>query len=108
MPWNVVGGTSASAPLWAALLALANEVSLEQGGRTLGFVNPLLYQLARDPHRYAADFHDITTGNNDNDGLNGGRYPATRKYDMATGLGSYNAYALVFDLVELARQRRQA
>ena len=108
MPWNVVGGTSASAPLWAALLALANEVSLEQGGRTLGFVNPLLYQLARDPQRYAADFHDITTGNNDNDGLNSGRYPATRKYDMATGLGSYNAYALVFDLVELARQRRQA
>lgn len=107
MPWNVVGGTSASAPLWAALATLANEMSLKQGGHTLGFINPLLYQLARDPQKYAICFHDITTGNNDNNGRNGGRYPATRGYDMATGLGSYNAYPLVLDLVKLARQRKK-
>ncbi len=104
-PWNVVGGTSASAPLWAALVALANEISLQHGGHTLGFINPLLYQIARDPQKYAACFHDIVKGNNDNNGLNGGRYPATRGYDMTTGLGSYNAYPLVLNLVELARQR---
>jgi subtilase family serine protease len=108
MPWNVVGGTSASAPLWAALTALANEVSLKQGGHSLGFINPLLYQLARDPQKYAICFHDITVGNNDYNGHNGGRYPATRGYDLATGLGSYNAYPLVLDLVELARQRKKA
>lgn len=104
-PWNVVGGTSASAPLWAGLVALANEMSLQHGGHTLGFINPLLYQIARDPQKYAACFHDIVKGNNDNNGLNGGRYPATRGYDMTTGLGSYNAYPLVLNLVELARQR---
>jgi kumamolisin len=106
MPWNIVGGTSTSAPLWAALIAIANELYLKQTGHSLGFINPLLYQLARDPQKYATCFHDITTGNNDNNGLNGGRYPATRGYDMATGLGSYNAYILVLDLVKLARQRR--
>ena len=105
-PWNVVGGTSASAPLWAALLALANEISLQHGGHTLGFINPLLYQIARDPQKYAACFHDIVKGNNDNNGLNGGRYPATRGYDLATGLGSYNAYPLVLNLIELARQKK--
>ena len=107
-PWNVVGGTSASAPLWAALTALANEMALKQGGRSLGFINPLLYRIARDPKQYATCFHDITTGNNDDDGRNGGRYPATRGYDLATGLGSYNAYPLVLHLVELARQRKKA
>jgi subtilase family serine protease len=106
MPWNIVGGTSASAPLWAALIAIANELSLKQDGRTLGFINPLLYQIARDPQKYAACFHDITAGNNDDNGFNHGRYPATPGYDMATGLGSYNAYRLVLDLVQLARRRK--
>jgi subtilase family serine protease len=106
LPWSIVGGTSTSAPLWAALAAIANEISLAQDGYTLGFINPLLYQIARDPQKYAACFHDITTGNNDNDGLNNGRYPATRGYDMATGLGSYNAYLLAFDLVAAARQHQ--
>jgi len=106
-PWNVVGGTSASAPLWAALIALANELSLQQGGHELGFINPLLYQIARDPQKYSACFHDVVKGNNDNNGLNGGRYPATRGYDLATGLGSYNAYPLVLNLVELARQKKR-
>ncbi len=106
MPWNVVGGTSTSAPLWAALTAIANELSLKQNGRSLGFINPLLYQLARDPQTYATCFHDITMGNNDNNRLNHGRYPATRGYDMATGLGSYNAYQLVLDLVKLAWQHK--
>jgi subtilase family serine protease len=106
-PWNVVGGTSASAPLWAALAAMANEISLQQGGHLLGFINPLLYQIARNPQKYSACFHDVMKGNNDNNGLNGGRYPATRGYDLATGLGSYNAYPLVLNLVALARQRKK-
>ncbi len=105
-PWNIVGGTSTSAPLWAALTAIANEISFKQSGHSLGFINPLLYQLARVPWTYATCFHDITTGNNDNSGSNAGKYPATPGYDMATGLGSYNAYQLVLDLVKLARQRK--
>ncbi len=92
--WNVVGGASVSTPLWAVLAVLSNEMSQKQGGPRLGFLNPLLYKIASDPHKYRACFHDITTGNNDYNGLNHGRYPATAGYDMATGLGSYNAYAL--------------
>ena len=53
------GGTSASAPIWAALIALADQYA----GRHLGFVNPAIYQIARGP-RYHQAFHDITTGNN--------------------------------------------
>ena len=52
----------------------------------IGFVNPLLYQLAGTD--YAKYFNDITTGNNDANDDNGGLYPATAGYDMATGLGS--------------------
>jgi subtilase family serine protease len=88
--WMAVGGTSASAPLWAALAALA-----DQGlSRPVGFVNPLLYELAANPSDSNA-FNDITTGNNDWTGTNGGLYPATARYDMATGLGTPNGSVLV-------------
>src|SRR5205823_14065133 len=53
------GGTSATAPLWAGLIALANQYA----GRHLGFVNPALYRIARGGSYHRA-FHDITTGNN--------------------------------------------
>ena len=55
-------------------------------GIQIGFVNPLLYQLAGSG--YGKYFNDITTGNNDADDTNGGLYPASAGYDMATGLGS--------------------
>ena len=50
---------SASAPLWAGLIALANQYA----GHHLGLVNPALYRIARGGHYHQA-FHDITTGNN--------------------------------------------
>ncbi|QBD81374.1 peptidase S53 [Ktedonosporobacter rubrisoli] len=103
-PWLVVGGTSAATPLWAAFVALANTFSLRQGGFNLGFINPLLYQIARDGAKYKASFHDVTTGNSDYGSKNHGLYPATEGYDLATGLGSYNAYALASNLVILAQQ----
>ncbi|HEX3833603.1 MAG TPA: IPT/TIG domain-containing protein, partial [Solirubrobacteraceae bacterium] len=91
--WTTTGGTSSSAPLWAATLALVNAspacaaaTSTRSG---VGFVAPQLYALASDPVRYRSSFHDITTGNNDVNGLAGTRvFPARRGYDMATGLGS--------------------
>lgn len=67
---EVVGGTSAVAPLWAALIALINQ----QRGKSSGFVNPTLYG---DPQ----DFHDITQGSN-------GAYSAGPGWDPCTGLGS--------------------
>jgi kumamolisin len=70
---DVIGGTSAVAPLWAGLIALINQ-SL---GKPAGFINPLLYQSAST----AGDFNDITSGNN-------GAYSAGPGWDACTGLGS--------------------
>ena len=90
-PWQVVGGTSAAAPTWAALIALTNA-SAECAGAPIGFANPALYHAAAVA--YGTDFNDTTSGDNDMTGLNGGLYPAGTGYDMATGLGSPNGTAL--------------
>ncbi|HEX4282183.1 MAG TPA: putative Ig domain-containing protein, partial [Solirubrobacteraceae bacterium] len=93
--WQAVGGTSAAAPAWAALIALANA-SARCAGTPIGFANPALYYAAGSA--YGSDFSDITSGNNDMTGLQGGLYPAGSGYDMATGLGSPNATALAQSL----------
>ncbi len=79
----VVGGTSAVAPLWAALVALFNQ----QLGTPVGFLNPKLYPLGKSV------FRDITSGNNDDSGL--GYYSAGTGWDACTGLGSPNGTALL-------------
>ncbi len=68
---QVIGGTSAVAPLWAALLALVNQ----KRGSAAGFVNPALYQGGESA------FYDITSGNN-------GAFSAGPGWDACTGLGS--------------------
>ena len=83
--WQAIAGTSAAAPAWAALLAVINA----SGGchsSPVGFANPALYRAAGAA--YAPNFTDITSGNNDGIGTNGGNYPAGPGYDMATGLGT--------------------
>jgi Pro-kumamolisin, activation domain/ell wall binding domain 2 (CWB2) len=82
--WHTFGGTSAAAPTWAALIALADASSACNGHR-LGFLNPALYQLRA---AWPADFHDVTAGNNDAVGTNGGSFAAAGGYDMASGLGT--------------------
>jgi subtilase family serine protease len=89
--WQVVGGTSAAAPAWAALIALTNA-SARCAGAPVGFANPALYNAAATA--YSTDFNDITSGDNDMTGTNGGLFPAGPGYDMATGLGSPNGSAL--------------
>jgi subtilase family serine protease len=89
--WQAVGGTSAGAPLWAALLADADSSSACHGS-AIGFANPALYAAAAGA--YTSYFNDITVGNNDYTGTNGGFYPAGPAYDMASGLGTPNAAAL--------------
>jgi subtilase family serine protease len=89
--WQVVGGTSAAAPAWAALIALA-DASGRCAGAPIGFANPALYNAAATA--YSSDFNDVTSGDNDMTGVNGGLFPAGPGYDMATGLGSPNATAL--------------
>ena len=94
--WYVVGGTSSGSPQWAALIAIADQIN----GGPLGFINPALYKIGSAPARYAADFYDVTTGNN---GLSAPAipgYPATTGWDPVTGLGTPNAAVFLPDLVE--------
>jgi len=89
--WQGIGGTSAASPLWAALLALA-DASSACAGSPVGYADPALYRAAGSD--YAGDFHDITSGDNDFTGTNGGQYAARPGYDPVSGLGTPNAAAL--------------
>ncbi len=95
------GGTSASAPLWAGLIALADQYA----GRHLGFVNPAIYRIGRSAS-YRAAFHDITTGNNTPafPGHTITGYTATPGWDPVTGWGSPNAQALIPLLARYSHQ----
>jgi subtilase family serine protease len=83
--WTVVGGTSAAAPFWAGLIALANQ----QGHRKLGFLNPALYTIGSAGNSGAgAPFHDVTAGGNL-------YYQATPGWDYSTGWGSPDAAVII-------------
>ncbi len=92
--WYDVGGTSASSPQWAGLVAIADQIN----GGGLGFINPALYKLGANPSAYASDFYDVTTGNNQADPSVPG-FPATTGWDPVTGLGTPNAAQLLPALV---------
>jgi subtilase family serine protease len=91
--WYVVGGTSAGSPQWAGIVALADQIA----GRDLGFLNPALYAIASDPGRYAADYYDVTVGNNQTSSIPG--YSASQGWDAVTGLGTPNVANLIPDLI---------
>ena len=90
--WQVIGGTSASTPLWAGIVADADQMA----GHPLGFINPGLYKVAMSSN-YNRDFHDITVGDNSYNGVQGA--PATQGWDASSGLGSPNAVNLLPDLI---------
>ena len=79
---QVIGGTSAVAPLYAGLIALLNQ----QLGQPVGFVNPLLYTKMNP-----GSFRDITSGNN-------GAFKATTGWDACTGLGTPNGAGILRSL----------
>ena len=85
--WSVVGGTSESAPLFAGVVAIADQFA----GRRLGLLNPQLYRLASAGK--ASGIVDVTRGSNAVGGRPG--FPARRGYDLATGLGTVDADRLV-------------
>jgi hypothetical protein len=109
-----VGGTSASTPSFAAIMALVDQsiVGTTSYGYfpRQGLANYVLYGLAAAQQSYPSQcdgsnpasppastcvFHDVTSGNNAVPGETGSQYPAAAGYDMTTGLGSVNVSNLV-------------
>ncbi len=88
--WITVGGTSASAPLWAGSMALINQYLQSQGKAVVGFANPALYSLFNAQQQSPA-FHDVTSGNNLH-------YAATTGYDMGSGIGTPDVNNIAHDL----------
>ncbi|TVY36143.1 Tripeptidyl-peptidase [Lachnellula occidentalis] len=76
---TLIGGTSASAPIFASILTLINEERLAAGKSTIGFVNPTLYA-------HPEAFHDITVGSNP--GCNTTGFAAAKGWDPVSGLGT--------------------
>ena len=89
--WWIFGGTSCSAPLWAAFTARVNQQRLANGMSVLGFANPPLYQIGTGTN-YSLDFHDIADGNTNL------YYASVAGFDDATGWGSFNGANLLADL----------
>jgi len=99
--WTVFGGTSAAAPLWAGLTALA----VQEGHARLGNLNAALYLLFRSAS-YAQYFHDVTSGNNDlrcpgGSCPNPPDYLASAGFDPATGVGTPRITTLIAVLSRL-------
>ncbi len=94
--WYVIGGTSASSPELAGIVALADEAA----GHDLGFINPALYRMANEPTTYATDFFDVTVGNNQQPGSTTPGFNAGPGWDAVTGLGTpgFNGPKFIADL----------
>lgn len=87
--YYLFGGTSAGAPQWAGLIAIADQIA----GHSLGFINPELYQIVDS----GIAFHDITTGNNNQGTITG--YRAGKGWDPVTGWGTPRATFLIAALI---------
>lgn len=74
-----LGGTSASAPIFASIITLLNEERLEQGKGPIGFLNPTIY-------KHPEMFNDVTVGGNPGCGTDG--FPASPGWDPVTGHGT--------------------
>jgi subtilase family serine protease len=95
--FQLVGGTSEACPLFAGIVAIADQAA----GHRLGLLNPTLYALAAE---HKPGIVDITKGNNTVTFSQGGRnftvpgWSATTGYDLASGLGTVNGAQLVAEL----------
>ena len=87
------GGTSASSPLWAGYLAVANQLAQAAGNPIAGFINPAIYSIYKGNNpktSYANAFNDVIAGDNTWSGSPTNFFAVTG-YDLCTGLGSPKA-----------------
>jgi subtilase family serine protease len=100
--WSPTCGTSEATPLFAGIVALADQLA----GHSLGLINPSLYQLAA---QHAPGIVPVTSGNNTVSFTQGGRkqtvtgYTARPGYDLATGVGTVDAQYFVPELARLGQ-----
>ncbi|MGH6656649.1 MAG: S53 family peptidase [Actinocrinis sp.] len=89
--WHIIGGTSEASPIFSGIVALADQAA----GHRLGNINEALYRLGGGGGRHPAHngFVDVTSGDNSFGGVTG--YSATPGYDLASGLGTFDAAGLV-------------
>jgi subtilase family serine protease len=88
-----VRGTSQSSPLFAGVLALATQLN---SGKPLGYLNPVLYAMG--PAGTKKGFVDVTTGNNDWQGVKG--YDCKKGWDIPSSYGTLDAATFVPALVK--------
>ena len=107
--WQEVGGTSAGAPQWAALVAIANEGRVVAGASVLPSTGQTLTNLyalyaaagtAAYTSTYTAAFNDVTTGGSGGyhfrrGGGGAAVNSASAGYDLVTGLGTPKAAAVI-------------
>ena len=99
--WYALCGTSEAAPLFAGIVALADQVA----GHPLGLINPALYQMAAE---HLHGLVRVTSGNNTVTFRQSGSsqtvhgYSAEPHYNLATGLGTVNAAYFVPELACVA------
>jgi subtilase family serine protease len=105
--WYALCGTSESTPLFAGIVALADQVA----GHPLGLINPALYELAA---QHAPGIVSVGSGNNTVSFRQGGHsrtvrgFGARAGYNLTAGLGTVNAQYLVPELARLAGHGRGA
>eukprot|EP01084_Bolivina_argentea_P284458 487516_1 len=94
-----VSGTSCATPTASGVMALLNDLRLQNGMPPLGFLNPFLYQTAG---KDATALNDITSGRNT--GCGGAAYPAEKGWDAASGYGTPNYKNLAKYVVQTGRK----
>lgn len=113
--WTNVGGTSAAAPLTAAVALLANQRAGTAGRPSLGFMNPSIYRIARNAKARKQVFRDVRRIGNDLGRLIGpkeggqnrplGCCRAKPDYDRASGWGSLKAPRFIDHMIDLPRSK---
>ncbi len=96
--WRIFGGTSEATPLFAAVIALADQAA----GHRVANVDETLYRLAATRCATDSGIVDITNGDNNYQTIAG--YSAAPGYDLASGLGTFDAAALVRALAHQSDQ----
>ena len=110
--WYPTCGTSEATPLFAGVVALANQWSLLHKGHLVGLINPALYKMSA--LGASAGIVDVTKGNNTVSFSQGGKehtvtgFSARPGYDLASGVGTVNAALFVPELAHLAGQAQLA